>query len=102
MFRTLTQCAATGLKFLPLGGGALPRYGFFGFNSVLPGTNIDWRRQAGDLWDNSVVRSALKWQEDACAEPLLVVRRPDPADGGKLKPVLNHRLVRLLENPNPF
>ncbi|OGF05247.1 MAG: hypothetical protein A2W00_04680 [Candidatus Eisenbacteria bacterium RBG_16_71_46] len=91
-----------GLKALSLPRGASSVYGSTGLTwTTLPGTTYDWKTQAGDLWDNSVVRINLKWKEDTFGEARLVVRRPDAE--GKLQIVTpEHPLVTLLKHPNPW
>jgi phage portal protein BeeE len=108
-FASVRARIANGLKALAFSfpGGA-NSYGWNEWTSyvrILPGSDYDYKREAGDLWDNSVVRTGLKWKQDAFAEPKLIALRPDAK--GKLQPCEGtngepHQLVQLLENPNEW
>lgn len=90
-----------GFRFPGTGGGR--GHGgltWTGFLKQLPGTRYDYRREAGDLWDNSVVLALIKWQCKVYPEARQVVMRP--ARDGKLKPVYSHPLLNLLKKPNSW
>lgn len=98
---------ADGFARLKSGTGATT-YGDYGWRPIggfwernLPGTRFNFKREAGTLWDNSVVRMGLKWIEDTYPEARQVVRRP--GQNGKLEIVATpHPLLALLAKPNPL
>lgn len=63
----------------------------------LPATRFNYEREAGNLWDNSIVRMGLKWIEDTYPEARQVVYRPGAE--GKMEQVPKHRLLDLVRNP---
>lgn len=65
----------------------------------LPGSQRNWEYEAGTLWDNAVIRIALKWREDTFGEPNLVVYRPD---GDSEEMLREHPALDLLSHPNPY
>ena len=78
---------------------ALPR-GSAGL--IAPGARLDYEREAGDLWRNSVVAVALGWLADNFPQARPVVRDADPDDdGADGDPVPGHPLIELLKRPNP-
>lgn len=69
---------------------AMPAMGY----GLLPGTRIDYSREAGNLWENSVVGACLRTLCVSFTEAPLVVRRAD----GTLD--AEHPAARLLAEPN--
>ena len=67
---------------------------------TLPGSRVDYEREAGPPWLNSAVSICLSWIADNFPEPDLQVvrRRPD----GIAEPAAGHPLLDLLERPNPY
>lgn len=64
---------------------------------LLPSATFDYKRAAGDPWDNSVVRNGLKWKQDAFGDARQVVRRMK--SDGKMEIVKpTHPLVELLKS----
>lgn len=78
-------------------GGSSAQGAFMG--GLLPGAKLDWARESGHLWRNSVVAVALGWIADVLPEARLQVTTPD--DQGVEKPVKNHPLVKRMKRPNP-
>ncbi|MCW3058349.1 MAG: Phage portal protein, partial [Capsulimonas sp.] len=87
---------------LPMGGyGSGGRYGgrsiFYG---LLPGSKVDYQRQAGSLWRNSIVAASINWigrnlpQAPPCVYQI-------KADGTETI-VPKHPLTKLLMRPNPY
>lgn len=112
MLAKLIERAATGLDAIRHGGKAATSYSEEGWSTYsglnlsrkLPGSKKDFGREAGQLWDNSIVRMALKWKEDIYFEARQCVRRPDKT--GKLDILPEHPLTDLLRDgpntPNPI
>ena len=66
----------------------------------LPGTDIDYETEAGDLWANTIVAAALRWITDAFMEaPLCLVRM---GTDGEEKIITDHPFLSLVSNPNPW
>jgi HK97 family phage portal protein len=67
--------------------------------ALLPGTDFDYRKEAGLLWLNTVVLAGINWIADAWLEapPCLYERQADAEE----KPIGTDPLLDLLENPNP-
>lgn len=89
-------------KSIPFSGGGT--YGYAGpwgwlFN-LLPGAQYDYRREAANLWENSIVLACIKWMGRTFPEapPLIEELMPD----GKWVVSPGHSFVPLIENPNPF
>lgn len=60
----------------------------------------NYRRVVGDGRGNSIVAACVRWMSRTFPEaPVQVQER---ADTGKWQPVARHRMVDLIENPNPF
>jgi HK97 family phage portal protein len=78
------------------GPGGFARWG--GFSRPLPGTDYNFQREAGNLWENSVVLALIKWLTRNYPEAHQVVTRPG-ADG-KPQVLLEHPLLDLLRKPN--
>lgn len=80
-----------GVSMDPYGGGSW--YG-------IPGAEFDYRTEAGNPWDNSVVAIALSWMWERFpqAEPLIEYRKRD--NSWEVQP--NHPGLRLLKKPNPY
>lgn len=76
-------------------------YGPFGWlQHLLPGTEYDYRREAGIVWENSIIASCVAWLgRTYCEAPQTVERR-----GGNRKWIAldDHECLSLLENPNPY
>lgn len=89
------------MRFNGLGGG-YPQYGpSFGsyLGGLLPGSRYDYAREAGLLWQNSIVSIVLGWLQRTFPEPRLQVCDEDP-ESGELSPVAGHPLLALLRRPN--
>ena len=96
----LTRHIAAGLKSLGFAGSGGAGYGgpWGWLNALLPGSQYDYRREAGNLWENSIILACLKWESDAFVEaPFHVEERV--ADGWQ--EIENHPLTNLIRNPNP-
>lgn len=116
-----------GFRFSGSGGGSQAggAYGFGGLVPLLPGAGgFDYRREVGNLWENSIVLACLNWITRAWTEAAICVQTPDSSSNGKkataerkalLKPqhrhskaalrdgyeiVDNHPFTTLVENPN--
>ena len=100
------QSAARGAKMVPfagqggggMGGGSLAN--FFGWNNNLPGAEYDYRKNAGKLWENSVVLAVIKFLCRRWPEARMVVYSPSQAVDGKDKMLTTHPLLSLVENPS--
>jgi HK97 family phage portal protein len=89
------------MVFSGLGGGYPqlgPSYGSY-LGGLLPGSRYDYAREAGLLWQNSIVSIVLGWLQRTFPEPRLQVCDEDPASG-ELSPVPGHPLLSLLRRPN--
>jgi HK97 family phage portal protein len=75
-------------------GSGFGRLGFF-----LPGARLNYEREAGRLWQNSIVSLGLKWKADRYPIPRLHVAKIGAR--GEHKPLPRHGLVDLWERPNP-
>ena len=69
------------------------------FGSGLPGSRINWDKDAGQLWKNSAVGACLWYLCDTLPESPIIVQRAG-SDGQK-KTVAGHALTTLLARPNP-
>lgn len=91
-----------GRTIASLTAGVWSRWGGAGTGSrmrfLLPGTQYDWEREAGRLWQNSVVSIALRWLGDNAHKPRLRVNRI--ARNGDWIPSYRHPLVDLWNRPN--
>lgn len=65
-----------------------------------PPSRFNYRREAGTLYENGVVRTGLKWLSRAWCEAPLTVYRPD-AEGEPTK-IPDHPLLALLAAPNAY
>jgi HK97 family phage portal protein len=65
----------------------------------LPGSNYNWRNQAGDLMLNSIVAIGMDWYIRNWSQGVPVVRRP-MADG-QVENVADHPVIQLLSQPTP-
>lgn len=103
MGRRLLERVALGIAASYKGVSVADDYGWHGAGltggGILPGSEQDWERKAGDLWRNSTVSIATKWRQDTFAEARLYARRKQ-ADGTYVE-IPNHPLVALLANPMP-
>lgn len=90
-------------RFSGYGGSTTAMSGYGGFwdwvTGLLPGSRYDYRREAGTLWENSIVFACLMFIIDTYLELPLIVTRPDAK--GKPIPVPNHPLAQLMQRPNP-
>lgn len=80
------------------GDGAGGLYDFYGIWPFLPGSQFDYRTEAGNLWENSIVLSCIQWIASTFPEAIL------GCDDNRIDPHWNpdHPAARLIENPNPF
>lgn len=79
------------------------RYGSLGrawFAGLLPGSQKDYARIAGDAWKNGVVSAALSWISRNLPYAPLAVYEEDAQ--GEEKIVAKHPLAQLLKKPNDF
>jgi len=65
----------------------------------LPGSNYNWRNQAGDLMLNSIVAIGMDWYIRNWSQGVPVVRRPMP--DGQVENVADHPVLQLLSQPTP-
>jgi phage portal protein BeeE len=84
------------------GAGWTNTFGPWGWaqGTVPPGAKLDYAREAGDLWRNSVVAIVLGWLQDNFLSAIPEVFRPDKP-GSMDGEAIDHDLIRLLEDPNP-
>lgn len=68
--------------------------------SWMPGTQYDYKREAGNLWENSIVLLCLKWQERVFPEARVCVETLDRS--GEWVQDFTHPVLRLLHQPNDF
>jgi HK97 family phage portal protein len=90
------------LRFSGVGGvsGTAGQYGQpFGalLRGALPGTNRNFAREAGNLWDNGLVRSCLKWQSRVIPQAIQTVEREDAE--GEWNAVPKHPALSVLKCP---
>lgn len=96
---TFGRARLKSFRFSGGGGGTASSIAeFFGFGRQLPGSEFDYRTEAGNLWENGVVLAIIKWVCRNYHEARLVVERPD-ADG-KAVIAYFHPIIDLLENPS--
>jgi HK97 family phage portal protein len=91
------------MVFSGLGGGYPqlgPSYGPY-LGGLLPSARYDYAREAGVLWQNSIVSIVLGWLQRTFPEPRLQVCDEDP-ESGDLSPVAGHPLLALLRRPNGY
>ena len=82
-----------------------PRTGAGLFWSGSPGSNANWEREAGNLWDSSIVAGAINWIARVFPEapPILAKPGTDPETGKRKDAILyDHEFLSLLEAPNAF
>ena len=98
-----------GVPFTGLGGqtwGYGPPYGdpwtWSRLGGLLPGSKLDYAREAGDLWRNSVVAIALGWIADNFSDARLIVSKRATGAHEADEPIADHALSKLLNRPNPF
>lgn len=94
------KMAQSGFSYGGFSGG----YGFNdpygGYYRTLPGSNFDYRREAGILWENSIIAACLNWTITAFDEAPLIVERLNSA--GAWEPDgANHDAIELVMAPNP-
>jgi HK97 family phage portal protein len=95
--------AATAFHHSGYGGQS----GFFGMmggawnwlQSLLTGSTYDYRRKAGNLWENSVVGIALNFLQRTYPEAPLCVER---LKSGRWQQSFEHEVLELLACPNEF
>lgn len=99
----LLSYARTGLKsfrFSGTGGGISP-YGtdsWGWWNRTLAGAQYDYRREAGNLWENTIVYALLSWQADQFTQSPFAVGSYD--EDGHFQPQKAHPAADLLQRPN--
>lgn len=71
-----------------------------GITRMLPGSSYDYRREAGNLWDNSIVLACLKWMGRTFPEALPCIQQKDAK--GQWEIVQGHPFPTLLEYANPL
>lgn len=100
-FRSVKYAVATISKTF---GSVWTRMGGQGLGSrlryLLPGSRVDYEREAGNLWQNSVVAIALKWLGDNYPKPLMRVSKI--GRDGRYRPLPRHKVCDLMKRPNPF
>lgn len=82
-------------------GGLWTRYNGQGFGRLrflLPSATFDWEREAGNLWQNSIVALAISWLGDRAARPLIHVAKI--ARNGDYVPQGRHAAIDLWNRPN--
>lgn len=67
---------------------------------LLPGTQFDYRREAGVLWENSIVLACIYWMVRTFPEATLCVRRQ--LGGGQFEWLYEHAVLSLIDSPNRF
>lgn len=78
-------------------GGYGDQFWPFGWLRLLPGSQFDYRREAGLLWENSTALSGMTWIANNFVEaPLTVFRDVD----GKAQSVEPHPFTELMASPN--
>lgn len=86
------------------GGSSSDSYGWSnlgGQSRLLPGSEYDYRREVGNLWENSIVYACLSWQANQFGQAPLAVE--DFKVGEKNPTYLDdHLLPALIRRPNKF
>lgn len=67
---------------------------------TLPGTDYDYRSEAGLLWENSAFAACIRWLGDTWTEPPMVVRQRD--DSNRWVPVPGHPAEEWFNDPSPY
>lgn len=88
--------ALKGFTFYPLASGR-------SMFSTFPGSKLNWGRDAGDLWRNSIVSAAIGWAMRVFPEAPIVVEKRAERDAKLVWEVQpDHPLEELMERPNAF
>jgi len=85
---------------LSWGNGTVGSNGGNPWRVMLPGSQIDYKEKAGDLWLNSAVSICIGWISDNLPEAELEVVTTQ--DDGTTAAVPDHPLVDLIQNPNSY
>jgi len=86
------------IKHVFSGSGLGPYNDFWGYGlRTLPGTQYDYRAEAGLLWENSIVAACLRWTCDTWSEAPLCVRRR--GENNKMFVDYEHQINRFLSKP---
>lgn len=94
------------IKYLTKALGAMRHSGAprtMGFS--LPRTRINYRKEAGDCLDTSVVMAPVQWMQRALPEARLCVKKLGPKkgkSGGDMEDMREHPMLALIQKPNPF
>jgi phage portal protein BeeE len=93
----ILDAARRGFRGKPVSAGSVGSslYGY----PMLGRHGLDWHREAGVRYDNSIVFAAVMFAVDAMSEVDVYVRRPKD-DGWE--DVKGHPITKLLEDPNPW
>ncbi len=97
------QAALKAFTFSGIGGGGFP--GPWGWwHRALPGAQYDYRREAGNLWENGIVLACINWEVRTFPEAQPVVETQGTDQRGKpaWQPINDHPLTDLLQNPNEW
>jgi HK97 family phage portal protein len=95
-FAVATIARSMGSVWTRMGGqglGSRLRY-------LVPGSRVDYEREAGNLWQNSIVAIALKWLGDNYPKPIMRVSAI--GRDGRYRPLPRHKVCDLMKRPNPF
>lgn len=85
-------CAMRAFKFGSSGGD----WG----SGFLPGSQFDYKREAGPLWENSIVLACIYWIVRSFPEARLCIKTLE--SGSKESLCFDHPVLELIENPNPY
>ena len=73
---------------------------------MMSGSTFDYRREAGIVWENSIVMTGLSWAMRNFPRARMIVERPTGNLGESGKPeyeeIQDHPLTNLLNRPNPY
>jgi phage portal protein BeeE len=100
VFRKIRETIRAGIKSVTVDGdtGWTVVNGGFAPNGFLPASKLDFGKEAGQLWKNSIVLACIKWQGRVMPEAPAVVQRKGAK--GKWEIVPEHPFALLLDTPN--
>ncbi len=74
-------------------------YTWWNWNRRLPGTEFDYRSEAGMLWQNSIVFACMAFTSTAFNEAELIVQAKRK---GRWVDIDDHECIELINRPNPY
>lgn len=82
--------------FSGYGGGSGAPYDMWGLRSFLGGSQFDYQTEAGNLWENSIVLSCIRWISDNLPAAILGVGENDESPDWDP----DHPAAQLIAHPN--